>query len=938
VRKTSPRAIAGPLVLAAAVAGGAPALAGPPTPPPPSPIPAAHLVSVLPDGTFMPKYLEIRTGDLVVWSGLGRTDSVVHVRTVAGAVDANDACFVTNAVDPTYPNPYKLSFAPVANEFTGPVRNGLSGIWAISPYGGDRSPVEIPSAQASAITPGITAADGCGALDHPENDRLLYEDPLHPDTATALVKHRYVLGQFNSGVTGTIDGTAVDSSGATHVLCQVETSKCNPQGGACDTMLPDASVPETIPPGVVYSGLLDSTYANPDVTGVVLRFNWRDLQYDAAGTIRDRWEHLDRELERAIAHGKLVTLDVRAGMFGTPDWIFSDYLEADSGHAAPWCTNANCAFVSAHASAGRVDAIEFMDHYDEEPPGQGCGTAIRIGAPGDPHYRALFKDFMARLAAHVASDSRWFQAVAHVKVSGANLRTSEAELPHHCDDQYTNTADHQVDPKTPYRNEAGDRVLDVFKTLDGNQRTTAECVCNTKIWHKHGYTPQQLYNYYAEVENQLLVSFFGRKSIGYDLLQAGFPRTDATPGGGFLGDHLYRERLVSSSVLDGTLVNSGYESEDACTTPTVDAVTGLPRLLENRVNGWTDYCSQDRAAWLDGGSNHVFVGVQPLLPDATFPMLAAYADAEGGRFPAGVEQSETVLDQAGNGRFVNPASPGAVDRITGKLFVPQHNGLQPLAQEQVDLGYVDPASDPSDECKQQVRRMAVLPPGQYVAEFPIVDDDVSTSPAGGCPNQWIVHQGLDQDVVSVPLNLPPPAPPQITIVYPPQLTGYQTSNKVRSLPHIESALFNLVYNTNAVFVELYEDAIWRVAITRGSGPSAAPLDDPAAPLRTPNNVCDQFGAAVGSDLCYSKNLHHWSEELHRRRAIAATLWENLGGFRYPALADPYRTSHTAKFVNTTTKAQTYSYINPTRCEPALVDLGAAQNGLPSALGTIKVLP
>jgi hypothetical protein len=128
-----------------------------------------------------------------------------------------------------------------------------------------------------------------------------------------------------------------------------------------------------------------------------------------------------------------------------------------------------------------------VDHYDEEPPGQGCGSPVRIGAPGDPHYRALYKDFMAKLAAHLASDTRWFQAVAHVKVSGANLRSSEAELPHHCDDLYTNTADHQADPKGPdYENEYGDRLLDVFKTLDGDERTTAECACNTQIWYDQG--------------------------------------------------------------------------------------------------------------------------------------------------------------------------------------------------------------------------------------------------------------------------------------------------------------------------------------------------------------------------------------------------------------------------------------------------------------------
>ena len=71
-------------------------------------------------------------------------------------------------------------------------------------------------------------------------------------------------------------------------------------------------------------------------------------------------------------------------------------------------------------------------------------------------------------------------------------------------------------------------------------------------------------------------------------------------------------------------VNSGYVSQDACAVPTVDAATGLPRLFENRASGGTEYCSHDAASWPDGGSDHIFLGVQPLMPDATFPTLAAY--------------------------------------------------------------------------------------------------------------------------------------------------------------------------------------------------------------------------------------------------------------------------------------------------------------------------
>lgn len=910
-----------------------------------------HTVTIDPDdGTFLPKYIEIQKGDSIEWTGLGRTDAIARIAAGGAPVDPTDVCFATNATDPAHVNPYRLSFDPGRlNEFTGPERRGLSGIWALGPEGGAVSWIEIPSLEAEAITPGITAADGCGALDHPENDLALHEDPLDPLLVTRVIKHRHVLAELNSGETGSIDGTATDTGGAAHLLCEAETRECDAAGHGCEKIDPDPAVPETIPPGTTMNGLLASTYANQDVTGVVLRFNWKDLQYDANGTIQERWDHLDRELERAIAHGKLVTLDVRAGMFGTPGWIFDDHLDPASDHAAAWCTSPGCTFVSAHPSAGLVDAIDFVDHYDEVPPGDGCGSPVRIGAPGDPHYRELYTDFIARLAAHVASDSRWFQAVAHVKVSGANLRTSEAELPHHCDDDYTGTADHQIEPKSAsYASVDGDRVLDVFKTLDGAVRRTAECQCNTQLWFEDGYRPQQLYDYYADVENQIVESFFGRKSLGYQLLQDGFPRADAA-GGSFFGDHLYRELLEPSSELvnpDGSevIVNAGYEHEDACAVPSVDAA-GRPELFENRASGGTEYCSSDMATLPDGSEDHVFLGVTPLAPDPTFPALAAYPDASGDRFPASAEQAETILDEGGNGRFGDPTSPTSADRVAGKLFIPQHSGLQPLAQERVDLDYSPFASDACLQQSATIDSLAAGLPvdifGAYVADFPIpATAHASTlSQAKGCPNHWIVDQGKDQDSVTFTISIPPAPPVQFTITFPPQLTGFQTSNKVRDAAHVESALFNLTYNTSAVFIELYEDAIWRIGITRGTGKLAAPLDDATAPLRLgPNNVCDQYGADPTGDLCYTKNLWQWAEELHRRRAIAATLWANLQGLSYPALVDPYATTYRVRFQNNSGSAKLFTYINPSRCDPSDVDLGGPLNGLPSALGVIRVLP
>ncbi len=52
-----------------------------------------------------------------------------------------------------------------------------------------------------------------------------------------------------------------------------------------------------------------------------------------------------------------------------------------------------------------------------------------LGSPADPEYRDLYVAMINELATHVKSDARWFQSLAHVKVSGANLFSSEARLP-----------------------------------------------------------------------------------------------------------------------------------------------------------------------------------------------------------------------------------------------------------------------------------------------------------------------------------------------------------------------------------------------------------------------------------------------------------------------------------------------------------------------------
>lgn len=943
---------------------------------------SAAAVLVLPNGTFWPKYVDIPNGGSVTWYGLTRKDGIARIaaaassQAVAGTVDRDDVCGTRDLADPGYANPYQQAFDGTDLDPTGPDRFGHSGIWALGPEGGSVSMIAIPSPEAFAIDPGIETRLANGEV--PDCDWLeaavIDEVPVPDDPTTAIREHlRYVnktiydrvLTQSGlareAAVADTMAWSITDPAGAPHVLCAASYARCdvNDTDGngdpdpldvdgdgdlvesdahACTLIEADPAVPATLPPGTYLNGLMSSTYANPDIAGVVLRFNWKDLQYDLGGTITERWEHLDRELERAIAVGKRVTLDVRAGMFGTPDWIFDGYLTPDdpaddrpaSYHAA-WCPAGGgaCAFAAAHPSAGQVEPLAFVDHYEETPPGTGCGSLVRIGSPGDAHYRALYQDFVARLAAHVASDARWFQAVAHVKVSGANLRTSEAELPHHCDDEFANTGDYVSDPKAAAW-VAKDRVLDTFKTQKGNgTKTLAECVCNTEVWWNAGYTPAQLYDYYAELEQAIVASFFGRKSLGYQIIQDGFPRTDAD-GGTFYGDHLYRETLVDSA---GTIVNAGLAAGATCASPDpeVDDLAGAPQ-----------YCSADVSPTL--GANVAMV-VTPILPDLADPDVAdaAAIDNSGTRYPGAHAQAETILAEAASGRFADPyGAAGGNDHLAGKLFVPQHSGLQVLPQERVDLGYAtEPTTDP---CLQERARLDVTgvwwtwaanAVGGIVADFPIPNfhpiSELSDPLTAGCPNRWIVEEGTDHHYRAVTVSLPGgPGPVQLLVPTPPQLTGFQTTNAVRSPAHVESALLNLTYNSNAVFVELYEDAVWRIGTLRGTGPSAQVIDA--------DNVRRAY-CTVGVDYyCYSKNLRQWAEELHARRVGAAVSWANFNGEAYPALASPWAVTYTRTFTNTTGLPQDLAYINPTRCDPTWVDQGPLLNNAASALGTIRVQP
>ncbi len=369
-------------------------------------------ITVNPDGTFTPSEVNIAAGQTIQWVNLSSTDSIVQIDDPASDSSADVCGIADNALAHAF-----VGSDP--NEFTGPTRKGVSGIFVLS--------------EDEAGFRQIPAADSC-------------MNPSIPLTVTAL------------------DGNA-------YKLC--------PGEGASNQ-------------------ILDTTWANPDITGVILRLNWRNLQTDndGNGLPEYNWSDLDREMNRAVENGKLFTLDVSAGKGGTPPWIFTNYTGTVPGPVTP-----------------RI----FQDWGSEPtPPHNSCGYTMTLGSPVDTVYRDLYVAMIEELAAHVASDSRWFQALAHVKLSGANLLSSEARLPKRC-----------------YNEQPHDEKLD---TIPKSNRGQDDCICNSQVWAAAGYTPGGLYEYYRVVGNAIYKSFYQRKSLGYQLIQDGFPKVESATN--FEGDSL----------------------------------------------------------------------------------------------------------------------------------------------------------------------------------------------------------------------------------------------------------------------------------------------------------------------------------------------------------------------------------------------------------------
>lgn len=113
----------------------------------------AHVVSIFEDGSFVPRELFINDGDTVLWSFFQRGESVIPIDLLLVPLDP-----ATGQPIPAVCREYKPYDPEDLNEFTGPMRRAVSGVFAMSPEkqpGADFLPFTIDPVLRSADFTGV---------------------------------------------------------------------------------------------------------------------------------------------------------------------------------------------------------------------------------------------------------------------------------------------------------------------------------------------------------------------------------------------------------------------------------------------------------------------------------------------------------------------------------------------------------------------------------------------------------------------------------------------------------------------------------------------------------------------------------------------------------------------------------------------------------------
>jgi hypothetical protein len=195
-----------------------------------------------------------------------------------------------------------------------------------------------------------------------------------------------------------------------------------------------------------YQKTMDSTWANPAITGVFIRLKWSDLQTSPT-SYND--SILLREVDKAVANGKLYSIGIKSG--------------AENGATPPWL------FYPAPLGGGLTPVM--LDWNEDSPY---SNTPLHAyGDPTDEAYRQLYFDMLSHVASVLKQDSARWRSLAYVKLSGANSMSAENRLPNGC---------------------------------KMGQRPT----CNNEAWAEAGYTPDGLELFYQQQMARITQEFPGK--------------------------------------------------------------------------------------------------------------------------------------------------------------------------------------------------------------------------------------------------------------------------------------------------------------------------------------------------------------------------------------------------------------------------------------------
>lgn len=239
------------------------------------------------------------------------------------------------------------------------------------------------------------------------------------------------------------EGYVVETAGDPNASCPEVSA---PAAGGGQFLCPTGNRQET----------MDVTWQSPNVTGVFIRLLWNEVHL---GPGSFDWTVMDREIQKAVDNGKLYSLSFKAGVNGTPDWIFDP------------------------AVTGAGKEVPELRFHDRANANANCFW-LSLGSPAEDNYREHYFELLTEAARRIKARNAWYRALAYFKPSGANLKSHENRLPKNC---------------------------------------LACSVCNPELWAGAGnYTPSELYEFYQE-QAELLRDEMPEKDLSYMLIHAGFP-------------------------------------------------------------------------------------------------------------------------------------------------------------------------------------------------------------------------------------------------------------------------------------------------------------------------------------------------------------------------------------------------------------------------------